>query len=1187
MSIAGTTPITAPVAPSSAADVYPSHIAEYGKGGYMSVANTTERDNITAARRTAGMRVYDRTTGIVYILGPSLTNGDWSVDNRGPQVVDNWATLAALNGSTIPNGTEFYARSKSTVGDGGQGNYYFDNSASATTVNGYIIAPGSGSGRFVRKLDNWIDVKRDFGAVGDGVTDDTTAIQNAITNCGDNTVYLPAGTYLVSTLAVKRGITIQGASNWNTIIKAKSGSTGWMVVADGSVSGSQQNSETNQVACTIRDIYFDGNSRQADYGCIYLNQIDQVLVENCFIWHFSRSGIYFNKSVRESVFHKVFIRFCGNQDATDNNGGGWPGFSIVDNESSGGPEDSHNGITIDSCQVVYCLGDHIKIDTRNIHNNRRTDNVLLVNNWVHGWSSSFTSLPYYTTINASATMKAYELVSVNCSFDVRMIGNRFSFAGNGKSCITLKTSTFGGSPVNDYTYNPEQVVIESNFFNGAWDYSTTSGRYAIQADAGSGYIQNNTVGDQLRGQVSYGTGFCQYNNPALTNDRGVIFDGSTASSYVSAPMLAIGSSDYTVHTRVRMPTTIPSSDAGIWSLSASVGGISVVGIGAYFSNAGLLYVQQYGATGSDYRLKRTAFEFLQSYLGQVVDMAWVRSGNTMSVYINGGTIYARELTGGSAPLWSDAPTTTYFNLGTFTSSQKWNSSILEARVANRALSASELQSLAARGTAYADRWATMTELASGSLTVGKRYRITARSTSDFTTAGASSNSVGTEFVATTTGPTLDASNKVLPIGWIVDLALDSTSTVAVDRSSNLLNASISGGVNPCRDNAATKFVDAQTNSTLDLVSYSTVTRLKMKTAANTIQIGPSFERTASQHRITLGDPNGAAAPSLGSVVGETGVGTDISGATLQIRPGLNTGAATGALLQFATGTQLASGTTAQTSTVRLQIGCGGQLLYTGLSADPTINDVGGGLYYNSVVDAFRQRRAIGWQTLGVRFTTNPPTDSLAEGDLNLENTQHNLYVRSSSLWHQASTPNKWGAITINTEVPTAGTTVTISIASPGVVSWTSHGLVAGQPISFTTTGSLPTGIVSGRTYYVSGTGLNTNDFQLAIYKGGSSLNTSGSQSGTHTASTYGAALTLLPTLRESTVVLTAPLTADRTVSVSTTGVGLGTLWRFTRTAASTGAFNWSIAGLKNLAVGTWCTIEYDGSAYVLTSYGAL
>lgn len=58
------------------------------------------------------------------------------------------------------------------------------------------------------------DVKTDFGARGDGVTDDTAAIRSAIAACPANqVVYLPAGTYALSAeLAVSgKGVVVRGA----------------------------------------------------------------------------------------------------------------------------------------------------------------------------------------------------------------------------------------------------------------------------------------------------------------------------------------------------------------------------------------------------------------------------------------------------------------------------------------------------------------------------------------------------------------------------------------------------------------------------------------------------------------------------------------------------------------------------------------------------------------------------------------------------------------------------------------------------------------------------------------------------------------------------------------------------------------------------------------------------------------
>lgn len=77
-------------------------------------------------------------------------------------------------------------------------------------------------------------------------------------------------------------------------------------------------------------------------------------------------------------------------------------------------------------------------------------------------------------------------------------------------------------------------------------------------------------------------------------------------------------------------------------------------------------------------------------------------------------------------------------------------------------------------------------------------------------------------------------------------------------------------------------------------------------------------------------------------------------------------------------------------------------------------------------------------------------------------------------------------------------TVTITIANPGVVSWTAHGLKANDPVKFSTTGALPTGLVAGTTYYVVATGLATDSFRVSATAGGAAIETTGTQSGVQT-----------------------------------------------------------------------------------------
>jgi hypothetical protein len=76
--------------------------------------------------------------------------------------------------------------------------------------------------------------------------------------------------------------------------------------------------------------------------------------------------------------------------------------------------------------------------------------------------------------------------------------------------------------------------------------------------------------------------------------------------------------------------------------------------------------------------------------------------------------------------------------------------------------------------------------------------------------------------------------------------------------------------------------------------------------------------------------------------------------------------------------------------------------------------------------------------------------------------------------------------------------ITVTIATPGVVTLSSHGFISGDQIVFSTTGALPTGIVAGTVYFVKNP--TTNTFEFSATSGGVSISTSGSQSGVHSLS---------------------------------------------------------------------------------------
>lgn len=92
---------------------------------------------------------------------------------------------------------------------------------------------------------------------------------------------------------------------------------------------------------------------------------------------------------------------------------------------------------------------------------------------------------------------------------------------------------------------------------------------------------------------------------------------------------------------------------------------------------------------------------------------------------------------------------------------------------------------------------------------------------------------------------------------------------------------------------------------------------------------------------------------------------------------------------------------------------------------------------------------------------------------------------------------KYDAATNNiTIVPARPSMVTVSIASPGVFTKIAHGRAVNDPVSFETSGALPTGLAADMQYYVK-TAPTADTFTVSATPGGAAVNTSGSQSGVH------------------------------------------------------------------------------------------
>jgi len=157
-----------------------------------------------------------------------------------------------------------------------------------------------------------------------------------------------------------------------------------------------------------------------------------------------------------------------------------------------------------------------------------------------------------------------------------------------------------------------------------------------------------------------------------------------------------------------------------------------------------------------------------------------------------------------------------------------------------------------------------------------------------------------------------------------------------------------------------------------------------------------------------------------------------------------------------------------------------------------------------------------------------------------------------------------GALALSTQA------FTVTIASPAVVTLTVP-LAHNTPVSLLTTGALPTGLLSGPTYYVVNESGSTCN--LANVPDGAAINTTGAQSGTHTLSVVGGMTAdVLNSDFEITVVSGGSFTIDTGVAANaydtaTGGTTVNAIYDIPAGSAVS-------AGLSGWGAGTWGSGTY-------------
>lgn len=236
----------------------------------------------------------------------------------------------------------------------------------------------------------------------------------------------------------------------------------------------------------------------------------------------------------------------------------------------------------------------------------------------------------------------------------------------------------------------------------------------IQSLSNGATLITNTAGQRVTSSV--------VNDTAVLSRPlrgGLAFDGVTTTAKDLHTIADLGTSDATIVVSFQVPTAAPSVQYGVVALSSSSTTYFVArGLSVLIDSSGRLSVTLYGSTTAT-SVSQTLSSFVTNYGGKLVTVALVRSvgGSSMTVYVNGVAQTMTETISGNT--WADTMTTTYAHVGSTSSS--WPpvpGPIYSATLFNRALSASEVVTLANNGVQEADKWGSMTALIGGTTNNG-------------------------------------------------------------------------------------------------------------------------------------------------------------------------------------------------------------------------------------------------------------------------------------------------------------------------------------------------------------------------------------------------------------------------------------------------------------------------------------
>lgn len=410
----------------------------------------------------------------------------------------------------------------------------------------------SGAGAVLRtvqeELRERISVTQ-FGATGDGVTDDTAAINLAIASASGasaTTIFFPPGVYKVtSSINITRGqITLRGDGQGATVIRvaadavnvikvqaAAPATLSNVMIADMQIDVAGGVTTTagsgiyleNVIAATISNVTIGGHANSISIlGCFNV-LVDNIVISYGFAAHGGRSGIYVTKASApygSTVSANIFI------NGVTATGGGNAADSVAPGAAYGMYVDCVDGLWVDNSYFGYFDQASIyAVLAGNMMSGLKFSNVWLDNGRNYGlWMNGSSGTP-----GASEFSSLRMVGGTNCVFNAYITGGwgNVHFVGGhaeqaNDHCVAV---TATGSDITFTGFDVDAPTTRTNksgmFFNGPSNVrvigcsidggAVGSTLYGVYINGGTGHIvssnmfKNCAIAGYIDGSADYWT----------------------------------------------------------------------------------------------------------------------------------------------------------------------------------------------------------------------------------------------------------------------------------------------------------------------------------------------------------------------------------------------------------------------------------------------------------------------------------------------------------------------------------------------------------------------------------------------------------------------------------------------------------------------------------------------------------